>query len=101
MSARAYILLDIVDGRAEQAIKALRNSPGVITVETLEGPPDVVIVMEARERQELARLSVQALALVEKITEHVSLLPVTNESNTAAFPGLPGRSRTARKAQSS
>ena len=75
MSDRAYILLNIVDGKAEQATEVLRKSPGVVMADALEGPPDVVIVMEAPERQQLAKLTVQALASVETITERVSLLP--------------------------
>jgi len=64
-----------VDGKAEQATEVLRKRPGVVMADALEGPPDVVIVMEAPERQQLAKLTVQALASVETITERVSLLP--------------------------
>lgn len=75
MSDRAYVLLDIVDGKIEQALKVLQKSPGVVMADTLEGPPDVIIVIEAPERQQLAELTVQALASVESITENVCLLP--------------------------
>ena len=97
MSDRAYVLLDIVDDKAEQAIKVLRRSPGVLMADALEGPPDVIIVMEALERQQLAKLTVQALASVETITEHVCLLPTRDKSNTATFPKLSRRSRTSGK----
>lgn len=75
MNDRVYILLDIVDGKAEQAVKVLRESLGVIMVDALESPPDVIMVMEAPERQQLAKQTMQALASVETITEHVCLLP--------------------------
>jgi hypothetical protein len=87
MNDRVYILLDIVDGKVEQAVKVLRESlgvimidalespPGVIMVDALESPPDVIMVMEAPERQQLAKQTMQALASVETITEHVCLLP--------------------------
>lgn len=75
MSDRAYVLLHIVDGKAEQAVKVLRKSPGVVMADALEDPPDVIIVIEAPERQQLAELTVQALASVESITENVCLLP--------------------------
>jgi hypothetical protein len=75
MSDRAYILLDITDGKIEQALKVLQKSPGVVMADALEGPPDVIIVMEAPERQQLAKLTVQALGSVEAITERVNLLP--------------------------
>jgi hypothetical protein len=80
MSDRAYILLDIADGKAEQVTKVLRESPGVVMADALEGPPDVIIVMEAPERQQLAELTIQALASVETMTEHVCLLPTRNKT---------------------
>jgi len=52
---------------AEQAVKVLRKSLGVIMVDALESPPDVSIVMEAPERQQLAKQTMQALAPVVHI----------------------------------
>jgi len=81
MNEKVYILLDTVDGKAEQAVKVLRKSRGVIMVDALESPPDVIVVIEAPERQQLARQTMQALASVETITEQVCLLPVIEMSN--------------------
>lgn len=50
MSARAYVLLDIVKGKAEEALRTLRCRPGVVTVDALEGSPDVIVLLEAKER---------------------------------------------------
>ena len=83
MGDRAYILLDIVDGKAEQALESLRKSPGVVMADALEGPPDVIIVIEEPERQKLAKLTVQALASVETITDGVSVLPARDKLNIA------------------
>ena len=76
MSARVYILLDIVRGKSEYVIQALRGKPGVVMVDPLEGPPDVIIVVEAPKRQKLAELTIQALASVETMTEGLRLLPL-------------------------
>ena len=73
MGSRFYILLDIVDGKAEQVTQVLRQSPGVVMADTLEGPPDVIMVMETAERQQLAKLTMQALTSVGTMTEHVRL----------------------------
>ncbi len=83
MSARAYILLDIIDKKAEQVVQALRSRPGVVMTDLLEGPPDVVLMVEAPNRQKLAKLSIEALTLVESVTEDVCLLPVYNGSITS------------------
>ena len=97
MSYRAYILLEIVDGKAEQVPEVLRENPGVVMVDALEGPPDVIIVVEAPKRQQLAKLTIQALASVETMTEHVRLLPARDKLNTATFPKLSRQSRTSVK----
>ena len=83
MHDRAYILLDIVDGKAEQVAQTLQGSSGVVMADTVDGPPDVVIVMEAPNRQLLAKQVMQALASVETTTEDVCLLPAREKTNTA------------------
>ena len=68
----------MTDGKAKQVAKALRSRPGVTMVDVVEGPPDVVLMVEALNRQKLARFTVEALALVELMTEDICLLPVHN-----------------------
>ena len=75
MSSRAYVLLHIADGNSELVLQALQSMPGVVTVDVLEGPPDVIMVVEASERQKLAELTTQALASVETVIEDMRLLP--------------------------
>ncbi len=86
MKDKVYILLYIVDGKAEQVVQVLQEIPGVVMVEALEGPPDVILIMEAAERQHLAKLTIQALALVETMTEHICLLPVRERLSTTNSP---------------
>ena len=86
MNDKVYVLLDIVDGKAEQVVQVLQEIPGVFIADAVEGPPDVIMVMEAAERQHLAKLTVQALALVETMTEHIHLLPARDRLNTTNSP---------------
>lgn len=75
MNDKVYILLDTVDGKTEWVVKTMRKTPGVVTVEALEGPPDVILVMEAAERRQLAKLAIQALTRVGTMAERIQLLP--------------------------
>ena len=75
MSARVYVLLDIKEGNSKQVAKVLQDKPGIVIADLLEGPPDVIMVVEASDRQKLAELTVQALAVVENMTENFRLLP--------------------------
>jgi hypothetical protein len=80
MSAKAYVLLNVVHEK-QQVVRALRGKPGVLMVDVVEGPPDVVVVLGARGRQRLAKLTIEALASVETMTEGLQLLPTRNRLN--------------------
>ena len=82
MSARVYILLDIKDRELKQAVQTLQEKDGVKTVEVLEGSPNILMMIQARNRTSLANLANHALASLEGITESVQLLPVQNKNNT-------------------
>ena len=85
MNDRVYILLDIVEGKVEQAVKVLRKIDGVIMADALESQPDIIIVIEAPTREQLARLTMQVLASIENLTEQVCLLPTRDTLNESAL----------------
>jgi len=82
MGARVYILLDVVDGKSEQVAQTLRGKPGVVNVDQLDGPPEVIMVVEAYDRQQLAELTIQALTSVETMTEGLQLLSTKDRCYT-------------------
>lgn len=75
MSDRAYILLHVTRGKSDLAAQVLRGRDGVKVLDVLEGPPDLMLVIEAFGRQELAELTIQTLASVEPMTEGLQVLP--------------------------
>ncbi len=87
MNDKVYILLDIVNGNTERVVQVMRETPGVVSVEELEGPPDVILVMEASERQQLAKVTIQALALVGTMAERIQLLPINKIASSPAIAG--------------
>ena len=78
MSTKAYMLLDVRYGKVEQVAEVLKNRPGVVVIDILEGPPDLLIMIEAADRQKLVKFTIEALTLVESMTEGTYLLPVHN-----------------------
>ena len=82
MNDRVYVLLEVMDGKTEQVVRVLQQVPGVVTVEALEGPPDVVVVIEAPERKQLAKRTIAAMGSVERLIEQVRLLPARDGQNT-------------------
>jgi len=81
VNTKVYVLLRVKEGKSEQAVQALRSKAGVRLLDVLEGPPDVIMVIQARERRRLAELTVEALASVEDIIEDLQLLPTRDQCN--------------------
>jgi len=77
-SARAYILIDAAEGKGDEIQVALWGKPGITLLECVEGPPDIIMVGEADDRQNLARMVIQALNSVERLTDSVTCLPVSD-----------------------
>ncbi len=73
--ARVYVLLEAAEGKSQQLVQAVRTMPGVVMADLLDEPPGVIMVVEATNRPELARLTIRALASLENITEGVRLVP--------------------------
>ena len=84
MNHKVYMLLDVIDGSTEKVTRVLRRKLGVVIVDALEGPPDVVVLIEAPEREQLAKWTIEALSSVETLTEQVRLLPTRDGSSRIA-----------------
>jgi len=97
VSHRVYILLDIADRKSEEVAQSLRRRPGVVKVDLLEGSPDLLVICEAFNRQKLAKLTVEALAAVEQVTENVCLLPVRSKSANASTRKLSNQRKRGRE----
>jgi hypothetical protein len=94
MSARAYVLFEIVDGNREYAAQMLRSQTGVVFADRLEGHPDIIAMVEAPNRQRLAEAMMPVIGCIDGITEDLHLL-VTRDNETpldlaASYSG-PGR----------
>jgi hypothetical protein len=95
MSARVYMLLDILEHRYADALQVLKTLAGVVIADTLEGHPNTLVVLEAPDRQRLVELMMPVLGSVDHVTQDVHLLvsqvnrPATGFAGTvAAVPAL-------------
>ena len=74
MSDRVYLLLDVAEGKADQAAGKLRRIAGIRIVDVIEGQPDVIAVVEAPEQHSLAEITIQAISSMETMIEDLQLL---------------------------
>ena len=74
MGVRAYVLLDVMKGKAEYVARTLKNEAGVRMVDVLEAPPDVIMVVGAPGLPKLVQLTIRALVCVEAYTEGIQIM---------------------------
>jgi hypothetical protein len=83
MSARAYMLLDIVDKNCEDAVEMLRSRTEVILVDHLEGYPNIIAMIEGANKKGLVEAVMPVLENLNGITENMQLL-VTRDNGIPA-----------------
>jgi hypothetical protein len=74
MSSRVYLLFDILEEKFPCVIQALQKSPMVAAVDELEGHPNIMVIIEARDRQQLVDMIMPVLDSVDRVTKDVRLL---------------------------
>ena len=65
---QAYILIQTEVGKARDVATAIQEIAGVVRVDAVTGPYDVVVLTEARSVDELGKLIVSNVQLVPGIT---------------------------------
>jgi hypothetical protein len=75
MASRAYMLLELTDVDPDRVVEDLRRQSGVMMAEPLDGPPDIIMMVEAPDRQKLAELTIKAIGSVESVAKGIRVLP--------------------------
>ena len=65
---QAYILIQTEVGKARDVATAIRDVPGVVRVDAVTGPYDVVVLTEATSVDDLGAMIVSKIQLVPGIT---------------------------------
>jgi DNA-binding Lrp family transcriptional regulator len=77
MSVNAYVLIQTEVGKAATVARAVGQIDGVVSAEDVTGPYDVIVRTEATSVDELGRMVVGRIQLIEGITRTVTC-PVVN-----------------------
>jgi DNA-binding Lrp family transcriptional regulator len=77
MSVTAYVLIQTEVGKAAQVAQQTANIEGVTSAEDVTGPYDVIVRAEAGSVDDLGRMVVSHIQLIEGITRTVTC-PVVN-----------------------
>lgn len=77
MTVSAYILIQTEVGKAASVAEGIRLIPGVIAADDVTGPYDVVVRVQAESMDELGRLVVSRVQMLDGITK-TTTMPVVN-----------------------
>jgi len=77
VSVSAYILIQTEVGKAASVAEGIREIPGVIAADDVTGPYDVVVRVQAESMDELGRLVVSRVQMLDGITK-TTTMPVVN-----------------------
>ncbi len=88
MSDRVYILLDVIEWQTEQVVERLKSIDGVRTADLIEGNPNVITLLEASDRERLAKTLMQVISSVENVIQDLQLLLVVIKLKVIKLPNL-------------
>ncbi len=78
MPARAFVLIETVVGKTKDIVTALRNIPGVKSVDAVTGPYDVIAVIEGETLNEIGDIVTGQIHPVSGISRTVTCLALTS-----------------------
>ena len=74
---RAYVLVETTVGRGSGIAAALRGMPGLVSVDRVTGPYDMIIVLEAESLPKVAELVTEHVHTISGVVRTVTCLAVS------------------------
>ena len=71
---RAYVLIEVTPGRVTNLVESLEAREGVIEVDRITGPYDVIVVLEARDVVEIGEIIETELHPLSGVARTTTLL---------------------------
>ena len=76
MAAKAFVLIETAVGRSKEVASALRQLPGVKSVDAVTGPYDVIVVVEGDSLTDIGDLVTSRIHPITGISRTVTCLAV-------------------------
>ena len=74
--AKAFVLIEATVGRTKEVVTALQDLKGVISVNAVTGPYDIITIIEADSLNEIGDIVTQAIHPIAGIARTVTCLAV-------------------------
>jgi DNA-binding Lrp family transcriptional regulator len=79
MASRAYVLMKTTPGFTKAIYSSLRINPTVQSVETITGPYDLIVILEAESTNEILSAVMREIRPAEGVRDTVTCLVVPGE----------------------
>jgi DNA-binding Lrp family transcriptional regulator len=76
MATKAYILIETAVGKTRDVVQAVRNIPGMRSVDAVTGPYDVIAVLEADDLNAIGHIVTERVHTVSGVLRTVTCLAV-------------------------
>ena len=76
---RAYVLLTIEIGKVERVIEEIKAIPGVVKADTVTGPYDAIVELEASDLGELTRKILHDIHNIDGVIDTTTAIVVETE----------------------
>ena len=74
MTTKAYVLIETQVGRTKQVVDAARKLPGVVSVDTVTGPYDIIAIVQAETLNDIGELIVSKMHPIARISRTATCL---------------------------
>ena len=79
MSAKAFVLIETMVGRTREVVASIKQLERVKSVDTVTGPYDIIVVIEAKDLNEIGDLVTGKIHPIAGISRTVTCLAVGSD----------------------
>ncbi len=76
MAARAFVLIETSVGKTKEVANAIKQLPGIKSVDSVTGPYDIIAVIEAKDLNDIGDLVTSKIHPVTGISRTVTCLAI-------------------------
>jgi len=72
MAARAHVLVNVTAGKSKQVKETVSVIDGVMTVDAVAGPYDLIVAIEAADYNRLAKIVMDEIQSIDGVTRTIT-----------------------------
>ena len=78
-STKAFVLMETAVGKTYEIVRALQGVPGILSVDVVTGPYDIITILEANDLSSVGELVTSKVHTIGGIVRTITCLAVEND----------------------